>query len=84
MVTDFDVTVTDVEGRIYGAYVDGKAPLSGGGGRYVGRVWHARDGWVAAPPATGGTGDSRAAEVARGVRGFRTRLAAVEYLADKR
>ncbi len=83
-----DCTILADGMRVYSVYVNGKAPLNGGGangvpaGTYVGRVWETKGyGWVAAPLPVHLTGsDSWAAEVDRSIRYFRTRRDACLFL----
>lgn len=83
-----DVTRLADGTALYSVYVNGKAPLNGGGangvpaGRYIGRVWSQEPyGWVAAPLAMAGAGaDSWQAEVQRSVRHFKTRKDACLFL----
>lgn len=66
---------------LYSMYANGKAPLDGGGGTYVGRVWKSGDGWVAAMPAhPDDTPDSWSAEISRSVRLFARRKDACIFL----
>jgi hypothetical protein len=80
----FDVTRIgdDGIGDIYGVYVHGRPPLSGGGGTRIGRVWRQGDyGWVASGEAHPEDGrDSWHAEVARSVRHFASRKDACVFL----
>ena len=80
----FDTSVYTLIGdhmRIYSVWSNGKAPLNGGGGRYIGRVWKTEGyGWVAAPPRFDGAADSGSCEVNRSIRLFRTRKDACLFL----
>jgi len=82
-----DVTTQATGTALYGVWVNGYAPLNGGGardkplGKYIGRVWQqGRHGWVAAPLPLSGERDSWAAEVERSVRHFRTKREACVFL----
>lgn len=83
-----DVTILPDGTRICGVWVNGKAPLNGGGngviplGRNIGRVWSQGDyGWVAAPlRLNDGLADSWSDEINRSVRHFRTRKDACVFL----
>ena len=80
----FDTSVSTLVGAdmcVYSVWVNGKAPLNGGGGRYIGRVWNSGGyGWVAAPPRFDGIEDSWTCEVSRSIRHFRTRKDACLFL----
>lgn len=79
----FDTSVYTLLGdeKIYSIWSNGKAPVNGGGGVYVGRVWQqAPYGWVAAPLRRDGLADSWSDEVNRSIRSFHTRKDACLFL----
>jgi hypothetical protein len=67
---------------LYSVWANGRPPLDGGDGVYIGRVWKQEGyGWVAAMPAhPDDTPDSWSAEVNRSVRHFATRKDACIFL----
>jgi hypothetical protein len=83
-----DVTRLADDTVIHGVWVNGFAPLNGGGaagkplGLYIGRVWKTSGyGWVAAPLSLDPASDqSWSAEVQRSVRHFKTRKDACLFL----